>query len=469
MKILFAVSECTPFASSGGLGDVAGSLPEALNRAGAEVRVIMPLYSSIDPIYRNEMKKECEFNLSLSWRRQYCAVYSLKKENTVYYFVDNAYYFHRRALYGEYDDGERFAFFSMAVVSAIGRLGFSPDILHAHDWQTALSVIYLKRLFSLPVKTVFTIHNIEYQGKFDHAILGDVFALRESERSLVDFGGCINLLKGAIVTADTVSTVSPTYKEEIKNGSGMGLDGILRENDYKLCGILNGIDTSLYNPECDGGIAERFSPSDLSGKGKCKLSLQRELGLHEGEHIPLVSLVSRLVHHKGIDIVIGSIYPLLYETDIEFVLLGQGEWRYEEFFRSLEESFKGRVRAIIGYDRPLSRRIYSASDLFLMPSFSEPCGLAQMIASRYGAIPVVRETGGLYDSIKPYYKEGATLHGNGFTFRGKTSAELTERVKAALNMEDREEFIKKIMETDFSWDKAAGEYLTLYRRGEKNG
>lgn len=469
MKILFAVSECTPFASSGGLGDVAGSLPEALTREGADVRVIMPLYSLVDPKYRNEMKKECEFTLSLAWRSQYCAIFSLKKKGVIYYFVDNAYYFHRPSLYGEYDDGERFAFFSMAVVSSLGHLGFSPDILHAHDWQTALAVIYAKRLFSLPFKTVFTIHNIEYQGKFDHAILGDVFALKESERTLVDFGGCINLLKGAIVAADTVSTVSPTYKEEIKSGAGMGLDGILRENDYKLHGILNGIDVSLYNPECDGGIVKPFSSRDLSGKRECKLALQRELGLHEGEHIPLVSLVSRLVYHKGIDIVMGSIYPLLYETDIEFVLLGQGEWRYAEFFRSLEESFKGRVRTVIGYDRPLSKRIYSASDIFLMPSFSEPCGLAQMIASRYGAIPVVRETGGLYDSIKPYYKEGDVIHGNGFTFRGKTSAELTERVKAALSMEDREEFIRKIMETDFSWDKAAREYLTLYRRGEKNG
>lgn len=464
MKILFAVSEATPFASSGGLGDVASGLPRALAKRGEDVRVMMPLYSFIDENHKSRMKKVCDFTLTLSWRSLYCGIYSLEEDGVIYYFAENEYYFKRGALYGEYDDGERFAFLSMAVVSSLGHIGFIPDILHAHDWQTALAVIYAKRLFSLPCKTIFTIHNIEYQGSFDHAILGDVFALTESERSLVDFGGRINLLKGAIVAADAVTTVSPTYKEEIMSFEGKGLEGILRENSYKLYGFLNGIDYDVFSPEKDGGIYENFSSDDLSGKRECKRALQRELSLPEGD-FPLVSLISRLVYHKGIDAVMGAIYPLLSETNAQFVLLGRGEWHYEEFFKNLEYDFKGRVRSIIGYDRPLSKRIYSASDIFLMPSFSEPCGLAQMIASRYGAIPVVRETGGLFDSIKPYFEKNGVLFGNGFTFRGKSSAELLERTKAAIFLERKEEFIKKIMETDFSWDKTAGEYLALYREG----
>ncbi|MBR4295447.1 MAG: glycogen synthase GlgA [Clostridia bacterium] len=475
-KILFVGSEAMPFAATGGLGDVLGSLPTAIKKAAAgdvDVRVVMPLYSQIKDEFRSQMKEEYVYNVRLSWREQYCRIMSLKQEGVIYYFIDNEYYYKRDSLYGNYDDAERYAFFCMSALSMLDKIGYFPDILHAHDWQSALSVIYLKTLFSADpryasIRSIFTIHNIEYQGKYDFDILGDVFALGGIERPIVEYDNCINLMKGAIVCADIVSTVSPRYAEEIKTPEyAHGLDNILRQNAYKLRGILNGIDYVYYDPENDPCIAKTFSAETLCDKVQNKLALQRELALPQKENTPLISVISRLASHKGIDIICEIIYKVVSENDVQLIILGCGEGIYESFFRELEKTFPDKVRAMIMYDRDLSKRIYAATDIFLMPSKSEPCGLSQMIASRYGAIPVTRETGGLYDSIKGYWLDGDTIKGNGFTFAGYNSAELLDRICAALELYSEkdicERLVKKIMNTDFSWNISAKKYIEMYQ------
>lgn len=474
-KILFVGAEVMPFAATGGLGDVLGSLPEALAAYDptADVRVVMPLYSAIGDKYRAEMKTEAVFTVALAWRRQYCGVLSLEKNGVKYYFIDNEYYFKRPGLYGQYDDGERYAFFCTAVMDMMPVLGYFPDILHAHDWQAALSVIYLKRKYSRDarwsgMKSIFTIHNIEYQGKYDFYILGDVFALSDYDRSTVEWDGCINLMKGAVVCADRVSTVSPRYAGEIMRPEfSHGLDGVLRENAGKLRGILNGIDYSYYDPATDPVLAQSYTAADPDGKYACRASLRADLSLPDDPDRPLIAVISRLASHKGLDIVREALGGILRDTGAQFVVLGKGEAQYEDFFRALEHEFPDSARALITYDRDLSRRIYAAADIFLMPSKSEPCGLSQMIASRYGAIPVVRETGGLYDSIHGYWEdEGGNMHGNGFTFAGYTSGELYERTLAAVSLwrdpAKRKKFIEKIMSVDFSWRASAAEYASMY-------
>ena len=474
-KILFVGAEVMPFAATGGLGDVLGSLPEALAAYDptADVRVVMPLYSAIGDKYRAEMKTEAVFDVALAWRRQYCGVLSLEKNGVKYYFIDNEYYFKRPGLYGQYDDGERYAFFCTAVMDMMPVLGYFPDILHAHDWQAALSVIYLKRKYSRDarwsgMKSIFTIHNIEYQGKYDFYILGDVFALSDYDRSTVEWDGCIDLMKGAVVCADRVSTVSPRYAGEIMRPEfSHGLDGVLRENAGKLRGILNGIDYSYYDPATDPVLAQSYTAADPDGKYACRASLRADLSLPDDPDRPLIAVISRLASHKGLDIVREALGGILRDTGAQFVVLGKGEAQYEDFFRALEHEFPDSARALITYDRDLSRRIYAAADIFLMPSKSEPCGLSQMIASRYGAIPVVRETGGLYDSIHGYWEdEGGNMHGNGFTFAGYTSGELYERTLAAVSLwrdpAKRKKFIEKIMSVDFSWRASAAEYASMY-------
>lgn len=464
-----------PFAATGGLGDVLGSLPAALQATGnCDVRVILPLYSAIKPEWRNQMRQEAVFTVRLSWREQYCGVFSLVKDGVTYYFIDNEYYFNRPTLYGHYDDGERYAYFSMAVMETMKHLGFFPDILHAHDWQAALSVVYLNCLYrSSPgfggIRTVYTIHNIEYQGQYDFSILGDVFALGENEHTLMENSGCINLMKAAIECADRVTTVSPRYAEEILTPAyAKGLQGILLRSRGKLSGILNGIDYTYYDPKKDPSIAACFSSRSMSGKIKDKLALQRETGLPEREDVPILSIISRLASHKGLDLVTECIAGIVERNDLQLVVLGKGEGHYERFFRSLEERFPGKVRALLTYDRDLSKRIYAATDIFLMPSLSEPCGLSQMIASRYGAVPVVRETGGLYDSIKPYWVEekGKKIHGNGFTFANYSAEELRERTEAALALyrdpENWKKLVSRAMKTDFSWKASAEKYLEMY-------
>ncbi len=474
-KILFVGAEAMPFAATGGLGDVLGSLPVAIKKAdpkGVDVRVVMPLYGQIKEEFRQAMKEEHVFTVRLAWREQYCRILSLKKDGVIYYFIDNEYYFNRGSLYGEYDDAERFAFFSMASLSMLQCINFYPDILHAHDWQSALSVVYLKTLFShderyASMRAIFTIHNIEYQGNYDLSILGDIFALGERERQIVEYGNCINLMKGAIVTADIVSTVSPRYAEEIRDPRfSHGLDPILRENSYKIRGILNGIDYVYYNPEKDPTISKTFNADRIEDKYENKLAIQRELALPESRDIPMLAIISRLASHKGFDIISEMIGGIVSKRDVQLIVLGKGAPEYEEFFYNLEKAFPTKVRAMIMYDRDLSKRIYAACDIFLMPSKSEPCGLSQMIASRYGAIPVTRETGGLYDSIKGYWVDNGEIKGNGFTFSGYNSYELAERTNAAIDLylykEQRYALVKKIMNTDFSWKVSAISYLDMY-------
>ena len=473
-KILYAGAEVMPFAATGGLGDVLGSLPAALSASGeCDVRVALPLYESVSQSDRQKMKQEAVFNVRLGWREQYCGVFSLVRNNVTYYFIDNEYYFRRPALYGYYDDGERYAYYCMAVLELMDHLGFYPDVLHAHDWQAALTVVYLNCLYrSRPgyenIRTVFTIHNIEYQGQYDFAILGDVFALGENEHTLMENDGCINLMKAAIECADRVTTVSPRYAEEIKTAEyAHGLQGSLCRNASKLCGILNGIDYDYYNPESDPAIAAHFTRRALSGKAQDKAAMQKECGLPVRKDVPLLSVISRLASHKGLDLVEGCIDAILSRNDAQFLILGRGEERFERFFYDLQNRYPDRVRAMICYDRDLSKRVYAATDIFLMPSRTEPCGLSQMIASRYGAIPVVRETGGLYDSIKPYWSDEKGIHGNGFTFANYRCEELAERTEAAIALwkdaPARRKLVLRIMQTDFSWNTSAKRYLELYR------
>lgn len=472
-KILFAGAEAMPFAATGGLGDVLGSLPAALAESeDTDVRVVLPLYQAVGEEYRRRMTEECVCYVHLAWREQYCGIYSLRHKGVTYYFIDNEYYFKRPSLYGFFDDGERYAFFCMAVLELMNQLNFFPDVLHAHDWQAALTVVYLNSLYRQRpgygnVRTVFTIHNIEYQGKYDFSILGDVFALGENEHSLMDHGGGINLMKAAIECADRVTTVSPRYAAEIRTPEyAHGLSECLNSNSYKLSGILNGIDYDYYNPKTDKAIAANFSPRGMIGKLQDKTALQKELHLPVRPEVPVLSVISRLASHKGVDLIAGCMDRLVGEHDLQLVVLGKGEEAYERYFTDLQARYPDKVRALITYDRDLSKRIYAASDLFLMPSASEPCGLSQMIASRYGAIPVVRETGGLYDSIKPFYMEGKVMHGNGFTFANYSADELRDRVEAALELwsdpDLRKKFVSGIMKTDFSWNASAVRYLELY-------
>ena len=471
-KILYIASEAMPFASTGGLADVIGSLPLEVAKEGVDVRVVMPLHSSVSKVYRDQMETVAEYELPLSWRKQYCGIKSLDYKGVKFYFIDNEYYFARDKVYGNYDDGERFAFFSLAAIDMLGVIGFYPDVINANDWQSALSIVYLERKYRQiegyeNIRTVFSIHNIEYQGKYDMAILGDVFALNESDRGIVEYNGCINLMKAAIVCADRVVTVSPRYSGEICTFEyGSGLENVLLEHRYKLMGILNGIDYDYYNPQNDTEIAKNYTWRSAARKVENKLALQKEVGLDVRADVPLISIISRLVSHKGVDLIAEMVYNLLENNDVQLVVLGLGEHQYEQLFVELENNFKGRVAALIKYDRDTSKRIYSASDIFLMPSKSEPCGLSQMIASRYGAIPVVRETGGLADSIKGYWLDGDTICGNGFTFANYSAGELYERTVAAVALWNdeplRAKFVSKIMRTDFSWKNSAKKYLSLY-------
>ncbi len=474
-KILFVGAEVIPFAATGGLGDVLGSLPAAIKSTAGDdvdVRVVMPYYSAISEEWKSQCETVAEFYVSLAWRRQYCGIKQLVRGGVTYYFIDNKYYFYRDIIYGNYDDGERFAFFCRAVLDMLKKVDFYPDILHANDWQAALSVVYLNNGYKqIPeyanIKTVFTIHNIEYQGKYDMSILWDVFGLPWETKGLMEYDGCINLMKGAVLCADRVSTVSPRYSEEIRTAEySHGLDRIFNMDSDKLCGILNGIDYDYYNPATDKDIAENFTWRSLDKKAKNKLALQKEYGLPEREDIPMIAIISRLASHKGLDLVTERLYNIVEKNDVQLVVLGKGEAVYENFFKELEHRHRDKVRALMIYDRALSKRIYAAADIFMMPSKSEPCGLAQMIASRYGAIPVVRETGGLYDSIKGYWENGSKIMGNGFTFANYDAGELEERTQAAIELwndkEKREKLVGKIMRTDFSWKNSAEKYLQMY-------
>ena len=466
-KILFAAAECTPFIATGGLAEVIGSLSKSLAQDEEyDVRVVLPLYSDIRGDYRQRFTYLGNINVPLGWRNQYCGIFSYEESGVTFYFLDNEYYFRRGGCYGYYDDGERFAFFSRAVMEILGFLQFYPDVLHCHDWQSALAAIYLKtiychrREYSL-IRAVFTIHNIEYQGKYSLDVLEDLFGISDDYRYLLEFDGCANLMKAAIECSETFTTVSPTYAEEIKRAEyAHGLQGEVERNAFKLRGILNGIDVKSYDPATDPALFAPYSAENPAGKEVCKAELQKMLGLPVRENVPVVAMISRLVAHKGLDLVRAAIEELLAD-DVQFVLLGTGDSEYESYFKDLANRYKGKAVSIIAFNGDLSRKIYSGADIFLMPSKSEPCGLSQMIASRYLTVPVVRETGGLYDSIKPY---GAG--GNGFTFAAYNAGDmlyvLREAVSLYKNKPEWQKLMIKAGTTDFSWQRSAEEYKKLY-------
>ena len=468
MKVLYATSEAKPFAASGGLADVAGSLPKALRVRLVGCRVVLPLYESVPQELRETMTFLTSFSVPVAWRRQYCGVFEAKHNGVIYYLLDNQYYFKRAGLYGHYDDAERFAFFARAVIEMIRYIDFKPDIIHANDWQSALIPVYYSLFYAgqegyEDIKTVFTIHNIQYQGKYGMEILEDVFGIPQSARPIVEQDGCVNLMKGAIETADRVTTVSPTYAGEILDPwYSHGLDPILRLREWKLSGILNGIDTDEYNPETDPQIYRHFSAEDPSGKAENKRALQERLDLPQTAELPLIGMVSRLVTHKGLDLVKYVIDELLGDS-LQMVILGSGDWVYENFFREVQGRFPDKVRYCAGFVPELAQKIYAASDIFLMPSKSEPCGLSQMVACRYGAVPVVRETGGLKDSIQ----DCGDGFGNGFTFKTYNANDMLYAVRRALgayaNKNDWPILVERALRSDFSWGRSANEYMKLYR------
>ena len=475
MKILFASSEVAPFIKTGGLADVAGSLPQALAREGHEVKVILPLYEGIGGDWRSQMTFLKYFNVTLSWRQVYCGVFQLERDGVTYWFVDNEYYFKRWQIYGHFDDCERFAYFSRAVIEVPGQLDWAPDIIHCNDWQTALVPVYLlEEKYHIPqlsgAKAVFTIHNIEYQGRYGDQVLEDVIGLDRSyfNEGMLAYHGDVNLMQGAIYASSFVTTVSPTYAQELRTPFyGRGLDGVINQQSGKIQGILNGIDMEQYDPAACSGLAEHFTYKTLSkGKQACKLALQRAVGLQENPGVPIIACVSRLVGHKGFSLVTDVLHQIM-DLDVQMVVLGTGDWQYEEAFRHAQSQYPSRFAAQITYSAPLSTMIYAGADLFLMPSISEPCGLSQMIAMRFGTVPVVRETGGLKDTVTPYNKYEGT--GRGFTFRNINAGDMLWVLREAVDLyhQNKKAWLglqKEGMTADFSWTHSAREYLDIYQR-----
>ncbi len=474
MQLFFAASEVAPFIKTGGLADVAGSLPNALAKLGHDVRVILPLYSAIPAQWRRQMTFLKSFHFPLSWRNAYCGLFSLEYQGLTYYFIDNEYYFQREGLYGQFDDGERFAYFSRAVVEVPVQLGWSPDIIHCNDWQTGLVPVYLlearhREPLLKHTKSVFTIHNIEYQGRFDRNILGDVLGLDESyfREDMLSYYGDVNLVKGAIYAADYITTVSPTYAKELQYAFyAHGLEGVIADNYHKFTGILNGIDMAHNDPATDKFLPAPYSAHDLSGKAACKAALQEKLGLNVDPDVPIIACISRLVAHKGYELVTAA-FPKIMEHYVQFVVLGTGDWGIESFFRMAAQEYPGRVSANLMYSAELASQIYAGADLLLMPSIAEPCGLSQMIAMRYGTVPIVRLTGGLKDSVPAYNPTTGT--GLGFTFGSITPGDLLGAIDRGLEVyeTDRPNWIGLMtrgMTTDFSWDQSATAYEKVYNQ-----
>lgn len=469
MKVLYVASEAQPFAASGGLADVAGSLPRALRLRLIGCRIVMPLYDDIPQSLKDTMRFVTSFSVPVSWRRQYCGIFETRYNGVIYYFLDNQYYFKRQGLYGHYDDAERFAFFSRAVLEMLPYIDFKPDIIHCNDWQTALvptyyNLFYAQNEWYRGIKTIFTIHNIQYQGKYGTELYEEVVGIPPHGRSILDCDGCINYMKGAIETANRVTTVSPSYAWEIRDPwFSHGLDPILNARAWKLKGILNGIDTTSYNPATDIQLYAHYTADDLSGKAVNKQKLQERLGLEQNPDVPIIAMVTRLVSHKGLDLVKFALDQLMREEYVQFVILGSGDWEYESFFRSMHERYNGRLCACHGFIPELSRKIYAGADIFLMPSKAEPCGLSQMIALRYGTIPVVREVGGLRDSIQ----DSGTGTGNGFTFANYDAMDMLGCIRRAIagywQKDGWKILVQRAMNSDNSWARSATEYINLYR------
>ncbi len=475
MQIVFASAECAPFVKTGGLGDVAGSLPAALVRAGAEVIVMVPKYATIKDEYKAQMEHFSDFYVSLGWRNEYCGLEKLEHDGVTYMFVDNERYFARDYPYGFFDDGERFAFFSKAITESLQHLpeGFECDILHCNDWQTALAPVFLREFYQgLPlydrVKTVFSIHNVAFQGQFSDTVMEDILGVAHipAAASQLRCDACsINYMLGALRYADAITTVSPTYANEIQTPEfGEGLDGVLRERSYALQGILNGIDVAGFDPATDKRIAANYTVEDRSGKAVCKAKLQEELGLEVHDDCPLMVMVTRLTRQKGMDLVMYALDRIL-AGGVQVAVLGTGDRDYEDGLRYFQDKYPGTMAARIEFDPALSHRMYAAADMFLMPSKFEPCGLSQIIAMRYGTLPIVRETGGLKDTVQPYNE--FTGEGTGFSFTNFNGDEMGDAVfrAARLFWDNRDawnQLITQAMSQDFSWTRSADKYLDLY-------
>lgn len=466
-KILYAVSEVSPFISTGGMGQVVGTLPTVLHEVqpSLDVRVVAPYYRQVRMRFGGGMTYIGNIRVPLAWRSQYCGVFRAERDGVTYYFLDNEQYFDRDGCYGHFDDGERFAFFSKAVMEVLELIDFEPDIIHAHDWHTALVPIYLKTLYGdkyPDMRSVFTIHNIEYQGQFPLSILSDVFDLDYRDRGIVEYNDGINLMKGAIVCCDRFTTVSPSYAEEIKESGGHGLEPIIRMNKAKLSGIINGIDTKHYNPETDPTLPYRFSVDTIENKALNKRDLQMLFGLPVSPRKPLLCIVSRLVSHKGLDL-ISAVMEDLLRDGVQFVVLGTGDHEYELYFNELAMRHPQQVSVSISYNPEIGNKIYGGSDITLVPSRSEPCGLAQMIACRYATIPIVRATGGLRDTIRDC-RQG---DGNGFVFQNYDAGELLSTIRQAIDLytyreNDWQNLMREAMRSNFGWDDSAKEYVSLY-------
>ena len=470
MKILYVAAEATPYVKVGGLGDVMGGLPKELCALGEDARVIIPLYSSIKEELKTELKFVAEINIPLGWRMCYCGIFESEYKGVKYYFIDNEQYFKRPNTYGEFDDAERFAFFSKAALEILPHIDFYPDIINANDWHTALVPLYLNAYYRnisayKNTKTVLSIHNIEFQGQYDPIILGHVLGLDVTYRSIFMYDGCLNILKAGIESADLVTTVSKTYAQEILSPQfSHGLHNILVPRQYKLRGIVNGIDYDAFNPKTDKFLHRNFDYSTIRFKSLNKTALQKEMTLPEDTKKPMIGMVTRLTPQKGLDLIKDAMFELL-KFDIQLVVLGTGYSEYEELMRYWEYTDHEKVRGIIKFSNELASKIYAASDMFLMPSRSEPCGLAQMISMRYGAVPIVHTVGGLKETVIPYNPE--TKEGNGFTFQSYNAWDMYDAVKravAAYNDKDIWKFVRKnAMNTDFSWNKSANEYMEIYK------
>lgn len=471
-KILFVSSEVAPFIKTGGLGDVASALPKELVRLGFDVRVILPKYSAISQNFRNHMTHLGHKTITLAWRNKFLGIDALALDGVTYYFIDNEDYFKREIVYGEFDDCERFGFFSKAVIESFDITGFYPDIIHCNDWHSGMVPVYLneaKREGKFEnIKTIFTIHNLRFQGIFSYRCVTDILGLEPSlyfHEDGIKFHDALSFMKGGINYSNYITTVSKTYAEEIKTKYyGEHLENLFIHQSDKLFGIVNGIDFDSFNPETDNTLLAKYSISDFSNKSLNKVELQKKLHLNLDENAPILSIITRLDKQKGLDLIVAIFDQLILETNIQFVLLGNGERRYEGFFRQKEQLYPGRVSCTIGFNNNLAKEIYAGSDLFLMPSQFEPCGLSQMISMRYGTIPIVRETGGLKDTVEPFNQ--FTNSGTGFSFSNYNAHDMLHIVKYATSVYSDKNLwsslIKRAMSVDNSWRKSALEYISLY-------
>ena len=470
MKVLFTVSECVPFIKSGGLADVAGSLPKELRRLGTDVRVIMPKYGSISEEFKQEMKRVAEFTVQVGWRNQYCGIEELSYNGITFYFVDNEQYFKRDHLYGYFDDGERFAFFNHAVLQGLAQIQFYPDVIHCHDWHTGMIPFLLKKKYQMikeyaEIKSVFTIHNLQFQGIMPKEALNDLLNLDDRYFNMeeLEFYGNINFMKGALVAADKITTVSPTYLKEIQTDYfGEKLNGVLVKRNEDLSGILNGIDEDIYNPETDLNLAKNYSTATLFDKEENKRSIQQKFGLPQSD-VPLIAMITRLTKQKGLELVQAVFHEIVSEN-IQMIVLGTGDPEFEQFFREMEGMYGEKFKAYIGFNEDLAHQLYAGADLFLMPSKFEPCGLGQLIALKYGTVPIVRETGGLNDTVQPYNEFSG--EGNGFSFTKFNAHDMLYTIRRAIYFYQEQEIwdqlIISAMEMKYSWAQSAFKYNQLY-------